>query len=98
MRLNAAQGKKIEDEFGIQTISEDHSVYPKLAEVFGDHTFLIDADGLNIVEPTPLPDSSSVSVSSGTVVRLASWTEDQESLTVQEPEVLSVKVDLQTDD
>lgn len=93
MKLSAAQAKKVEDQFGVETIPDDHPVYPKLAEVFGEHTFVIDSAGLNIVEPNPAPGTTS-----GTVVRLASWTEDRSSLSVHEPQVLSVVVNLEVDE
>lgn len=93
MKLNAVQTKRIKDEFGVETISEDHPVYPNLKEHFGDHTFVMDAEGLNIVEP-----ESSAEDANGKVVRLASWTEDRTALTVHAPQVLPVNVNLQADD
>jgi len=93
MKLNALQTKRIEDEFGVQTVSEEHPVYPKLRETFGDHTFVMDTDGLNIVEP-----QSSAEGANGKVVRLASWMEDRTTLKVHEPQVLPVSVNLLADD
>lgn len=92
MKLNTAQAKRVEDEFGVATIPDDHPLYPKLVEAFGDHTFVLDSGGLNIVEPDASPDAAS-----GTVVRLATWSEDKSSLNVHEPQVLSVKVNLEAD-
>jgi hypothetical protein len=31
--------------------SEDHPVIPELNDLFGEHTFFLDHNGLNIVEP-----------------------------------------------
>ncbi len=93
MKLNAVQTKRIEEEFGVETISEDHPVYPNLKETFGDHTFVMDTEGLNIVEP-----ESSAEGGNGKVVRLASWTEDRTALKVHAPQFLPVIVKLQADD
>lgn len=89
MRLNAAQLSKVEDQIGVEAVSDEHAAIPKLREVFGDHTFFLDARGLIIVEPKPSPETSS-----GNVVKLASWVEEDTELQVHEPQVLSVTVDL----
>jgi hypothetical protein len=34
-----------------QVIPDDHPMVPKLNELFGDHTFFLNSDGLNVVEP-----------------------------------------------
>ena len=90
MRLSAEQAKRVEDEFGVETIEEDHPIFPKLQEVFGDHTFVMDSEGLNIIEPESSDESAN-----GRVVRLASWSDDKSALNVHEPQVLPVNVNLQ---
>ncbi|MFQ5760284.1 MAG: hypothetical protein ACE5HM_04835 [Acidiferrobacterales bacterium] len=92
MKLDAAQLRQVEQELGIEAVSEENPAIPKLKEAFGDHTFFLDARGLNIVEPNQLPESSS-----GNVVRVASWSEDGTELQVHEPQVLQVAVDLESD-
>jgi len=89
MKLNATQQNTIEEQFGIEAIADDHPAIEKLKEVFGDHTFFLDAGGLNVVEPHP--DSEAAA---GAVVKLASWTDDQSQLNVHEPEVLPIAVKL----
>lgn len=90
MRLNGAQQRKVEAELGVEAIPEEHPVTPQLKEAFGDHTFFLDAAGLNIVETDDAPDNDN-----GNVVKVASWTsEERNELRRHEPEVLDVSVDL----
>jgi len=51
MKLTSAQIERTLNQFEAQAIPEDHPLLPRLNELFGDHTFFIDSDGLNIVEP-----------------------------------------------
>ena len=53
MKLTWAQIERTLSQFEAQAIPENHPVLPRLNELFGDHTFFIDSNGLNIVEPTP---------------------------------------------
>ncbi len=93
MKLNAAQIRKVEEQLGVEAIPEEHPVTPDLRKSFGDHTFFLDATGLNIVEPNPSPESSS-----GNVLKVATWASDERTkLLSHEPEVLPVTVDLGSD-
>jgi len=74
----------------VEVVEEDDPTLDWLVDAFGEHTFFIDADGLNVVEP-PHPDGEG---SSGVVVKVASWTDDGGGLQVHEPEVLPLTVDL----
>ena len=89
MKLNAAQQSHIEDQLGIEALPDENPAMPKLKEVFGDHTFFVDAEGLNVVEEHPEETNPS-----GVVIKLASWAEDHTQLRVHEPEVLPVTVEL----
>ena len=94
MRLSATQLTKVEEQLGIEALPEDHPASSDLKDAFGDHTFFLDAAGLNIVEPNPSPEGKS-----GHVLKVASWTSDeQRELVVHQAEVQSVTVDLGTDD
>ncbi len=94
MKLNTAQIRKVEEQLGVEAVPEEHPVTPDLKEAFGDHTFFLDAAGLNIVEPNPSPESSS-----GNVVKVATWASDEQTeLQRHEPEVLPVTVDLGSDE
>ena len=93
MKLNAAQRQKVEEQFGVEAISDENPAIPRLKEVFGDHTFFLDAAGLNVIEA-----DESLGSKSGNVVKLACWNDDQTSLRVQEPEVLDLTVEIGSDD
>ncbi len=94
MKLNAVQLQKVEEQFGVEAIPEEDPVTSELKEAFGDHTFFLDADGLNIIEPNVFPESSI-----GKVVKVASWSSDEQTeLLRHEPEVLPITVDLESDE
>ena len=86
MKLTGAELQSVERQLGVEAIPDDNPAMPKLQEVFGDHSFFVDAAGLNVVEPTPTNEAE------GAVLKVASWAEDGQSLQVHEPEILSVKV------
>jgi hypothetical protein len=51
MKLNSAQVEQTLSQFEAQVIPDDHPMVPELNESFGDHTFFLNIDGLNVVEP-----------------------------------------------
>jgi hypothetical protein len=55
---------------GTFAIPDDNPNIPKLSEVFGDHTFFLDSEGLHIIEPTGFDGGDTTK---GQVVKLASW-------------------------
>ena len=88
MKLNAALVDRTLNQFDAQAIPENHPVVHQLNSLFGDHTFFLDANGLNIVEPGGQGDSGS---QKGHVVKLAGWSDDNRtSLAPHEPEVTEV--------
>ena len=93
MKMEAALQRKVEDELGVEAIPDEHPVMPQLKEVFGDHTFFLGSEGLNIVETDPSQDNSD-----GKVVKLASWSEDRTELKGHEPQILPVTIDLESDE
>jgi hypothetical protein len=75
MRLTSAQVERALNQFDAQAIPEDHPVMAQLSDLFGDHTFFLNTDGLAVVEPS----ESAQEGETGKVVSLADWTD--ESLT-----------------
>jgi hypothetical protein len=73
MKLNSALVERTLNQFDAQAIPENHPVIDQLNSLFGDHTFFLDTNGLNIVEPTGQFDSGS---QTGQVVKLAGWSDD----------------------
>jgi hypothetical protein len=76
------------NQLDAQAIPENHPVVHQLNSLFGDRTFFLDTNGLNIVEPTGESDSGS---QTGQVVKLAGWSDDNRtSLAPHEPEPTEV--------
>ncbi len=74
-------------------IPDDHPLVPKLNELFGDHTFFLDSNRLNVVEPN---EGTEAGAPAGTVVNVASWSDGQlTSLMPHEPEPTEVVVILE---
>ena len=92
MKLHTELRYKVEEQLGAEAIPDEHPVAPELKEIFGDHTFFLDQEGLNIVVPRPTAETES-----GNLVKVASWTESRQELQVHDPQVLPVVVDI-TDD
>lgn len=92
MKLASATVEKTLDQFDAQAIPDSHPAIPDLNKRFGDHTFFLDGDGLNIVEPT---EPTAAGAPAGRVVRLASWgDEDRTNLVLHSPEETSIIVEL----
>lgn len=83
MKLTSAQVERTLSQFEAQAIPDDHPLVPQLNELFGDHTFFLDSNGLNIVEPAEPTQAGQ----QATVVNLANWSDaDPPSLAPHEPE------------
>jgi hypothetical protein len=46
MKLNSTQVEQ-----SSKPLPDDHPLVPKLSKLFGDHTFFLNSNGLNVVEP-----------------------------------------------
>jgi hypothetical protein len=92
MKLTAALVEQTLVQFEAEAIPENHPVVPELNRLFGEHTFFLDEDGLNIVEPLEAPEAEA-GQEAGQVVRLADWSDaKRSSLVPHEPEPLDVVV------
>ena len=84
MKLAAPLVEKTLSQFEAEPIPANHPVLPQLTKMYGDHTFFLDDNGLNIVEPA---EPTGEGVPAGTVVKLARWNDDDHtSLAPHEPE------------
>jgi hypothetical protein len=82
MKLSNYQIVQAADEIGAQPVPEDHPIVMQLTRIYGDHTFFLDGEGLEIVE-VARPDGAD---NAACVVKLASWTdEDRTRLAPHEP-------------
>jgi hypothetical protein len=90
MKLNSALVERTLNQFEAQAIPESHPAVAQLNSLFGDHTFFLNADGLNIVEPN---DADNSGTKTAQVIRLAEWKDaERTSLVPREPEVTDVVV------
>jgi len=106
MKLNTAQVARAESQLQIEILPDDHPLMPQLNRIFGDHTYFLDGNGLNIVEPATqaldvelmAPASKMEMNQVGVVVNLANWTDtNPPKLEAHEPELTSSTVSLGTD-
>ena len=73
--------------------SQSHPVLTRLNELFGDHTFFVDSDGLSIVEPIDGPAPGRTQAAR--VVNVANWSDDSlANLAAHEPEPTDAIVEL----
>ena len=96
MRLSPARVEQTLSQFEAQVLPENHPAMPKIKQVWGDHTYFLAVNGLNIVEPLDRRDSG---VEAGAVINLASWTDSKAtSLAPHTPEPTEVVVEFAPDD
>lgn len=95
MKLNAAQIERTLAQLEAKAIPAGRPMMPQLERIFGDHTYFLDGNGLNIVEAV---EADQADGRLGVVVNLASWTgADAASLEPHDPESTELVVDLEPD-
>src|SRR5262245_51512783 len=93
MKLTSAQVERTLSQFDAEAVPDDHPVVPRLNKLFGEHTFFLAGNGLNIVEPAESPRAD---VQSANVVNIASWSDaSRTGLEPHEPETTDVVVMLE---
>jgi hypothetical protein len=92
MKMSSALIERTLSQFDAQPIPDNHPAVGQLNNLFGDHTFFLDGDGLSIVEPAgPAVDGHQ----EGKVVKLAGWNdESRSSLALHEPKLTDTVVEL----
>lgn len=84
MKLNSTQVKQTLSQMNAHVLPDNHPAVTQLTDVFGDHTFFLDEQGLKVLEPAEVPETG---MQSGQVLSLADWTDASlTSLTPHEPE------------
>lgn len=92
MKLNPAQIERTLHQFQAEAIPADHPLVPQLTRMFGDHTYFLDREGLNIVEPA---EAGPQAGQFGVVVSVADWFDGNATqLVPHEPEMTDVVVAL----
>ncbi|MBN8991348.1 MAG: hypothetical protein J0H42_24135 [Rhizobiales bacterium] len=94
MKLSSTQLKQTLSQFEAEVLPENHPAFPELNDLFGNHTFFLDAGGLKVLEPATLPEAEA---QSGEIVSLADWSDATlTSLRPHEPEPTGVVVVLES--
>jgi len=84
MKLNDAQISKILSQFRAQVLAEDHPAAAHFCELFGQHTFFLNARGLHVLEMLEVP---GMEAEDGEVISLADWSDaDFTKLATHQPE------------
>ena len=92
MKLSEVQISRALSQFRAQVLAEDHPAVAQLRELFGHHTFFLDARGLNVLELLEIP---GMQAQHGEVISLADWSDaDFTKLTTHQPEPTGVVVRL----
>jgi hypothetical protein len=93
MKLTSAQVERTINQFEAQALPDGHPAVPQLNEMFGDHTFLLDSNGLNILEPAD--EAPRERVQAARVINLANWSDENLTrLAPHEPEPTGAIIEL----
>ena len=93
MKMNTAQIRQTLHQYQAQALPAEHPLMAQLERLFGDHTYFLDGNGLNIVEPVEPEQTDGLH---GVVVNLASWADEKaQSLQPHKPEATDMVVDLE---
>jgi len=95
MKLTSEQVARTMKQFEIQALPDNHPAVPQLNELFGEHTFLLDNNGLNILEPADANPRGRVQAAR--VINLANWSDDSLTrLAPHEPEPTGAVIELES--
>jgi len=72
MRLTSTQVERTLSQFEAQAIPDNDPVIARLSGLFGDHTFFLDDNGLNVLEPA---EPTEPGVRACNIINLANWTD-----------------------
>lgn len=90
MKLTPVQVQRTLEQFEAQAVPESHPAMPELTGLFGEHTFFLDGQGLNIVEPV-----SDDGGKTGRIINLANWADaNWTKLSAHEPEPTGIAIEL----
>ena len=94
MKLTSTWIDQTQNQFNMRAVPDEHPVSRRLHEVFGEHTFFLDRNGLNIVEPID-PDQGN-EARACKVVCVAGWNDaDPPSLVPHDPVSTEVVIELE---
>ena len=92
MKLNQAQISRTLSQFRAQVLAEDHPAVAQFCELFGHHTYFLDAKGLHVLELLEVPGKEA---QDGEMISIADWSDANfTTLTSHRPEPTGVVVSL----
>jgi hypothetical protein len=92
MKLNQAQISRTLSQFRAQVLAEDHPAVAQFCELFGHHTFFLDAKGLHVLELLEVP---GMEAQDGEMISIADWSDANfTTLTSHQPEPTGVVISL----
>jgi hypothetical protein len=95
MKLSTMRIQQALDQFGSDTavIPESHPKAGELEDIFGAHTFFLDKEGLEIIEPVAAREATQKLEEVGQVIRVAMWNDAaRTTLAAAAPETTGVVV------
>lgn len=94
MKLTAEQIDGVTSQFEAQAVPQDNRIIAELNNIFGEHTFFLDNNGLHTVEKLAEPEEAGAPIVR--VVKLASWTDDPDhrTLAAHPPEPTDLVINL----
>ena len=96
MKLSAQQIEQLRDQMSLDPIPDDDGSAEELRNVFGDHTFYVDSDGLYIWEPI---ESGQMGVQAANAVKVAIWTDDKRAgLVTHDPQPTDIVINFAAND
>ena len=101
MKLSMRQSEQTATQIGAQIIPANHPLVPQLTELYGEHTFFIDAVGLGILEADAAEEGGGEEgrATIAHVVMLADWADPKRTqLSAHDPEPTEVVVELEPDE
>jgi hypothetical protein len=92
MKLNQAQISRTLSQFRAQVLAEDHPAVAQFCELFGHHTYFLDAKGLHVLELLEVP---GMEAQDGEMISIADWSDANfTTLTSHQPEPTGVVISL----
>jgi hypothetical protein len=92
MKLSQAQISRALSQFRAQVLAEDHPAVAQFCELFGHHTFFLDARGLHVLELLEIP---GMEAQEGEMISVADWSDASfTKLTTHEPDPTGVVIRL----
>jgi hypothetical protein len=92
MKLNQTQISRTLSQFRAQVLAEDHPAVAQFCELFGHHTYFLDAKGLHVLELLEVP---GMEAQDGEMISIADWSDANfTTLTSHQPEPTGVVISL----